>query len=94
MYCYIFSTDPKLKHVQRLKKTMCYSMIIILGHLVFMLLGAAYICTEDVFPNKRLHQIIQYFSRKMDKMLSNKIQYGDNIFIEHVSDVVSAYRYM
>ncbi|CAG2235633.1 XRCC3 [Mytilus edulis] len=48
--------------------------------------GAAYICTEDVFPNKRLHQMIQYFNLKVNS-LSNKIQYGDNIFIEHISDI-------
>lgn len=51
--------------------------------------GAAYICTEDIFPNKRLHQMIQYFSRKMeDRLVKN---YGDGIFIEHISDLEGLY---
>ncbi|CAH1792516.1 unnamed protein product [Owenia fusiformis] len=47
--------------------------------------GAAYICTEDVFPNKRLVQMIQHFGRTT----ASKINFGDNIFIEHTSDMDS-----
>jgi hypothetical protein len=61
------------------------TMISYKNKLIFV--GAAYICTEDIFPNKRLHQMIQYFCRKMeDRLVKN---YGDGIFIEHISDLVS-----
>ncbi|XP_055995302.1 DNA repair protein XRCC3-like isoform X5 [Ostrea edulis] len=49
--------------------------------------GAAYICTEDVFPSKRLGQMIGYFSQRTD--IHKKIAFGDNIFIEHVADLVT-----
>ncbi|KAJ8308998.1 hypothetical protein KUTeg_013872, partial [Tegillarca granosa] len=49
--------------------------------------GVAYICTEDAFPSKRLHQILQHFSRKTENILESKIKFSDQIFIEHVSDV-------
>ncbi|XP_055995300.1 DNA repair protein XRCC3-like isoform X2 [Ostrea edulis] len=49
--------------------------------------GAAYICTEDVFPSKRLGQMIGYFSQRTD--IHKKIAFGDNIFIEHVADLES-----
>lgn len=49
--------------------------------------GAAYICTEDVFPSKRLHQIMQHFTRKTSGKLSNPVNFGDQIFIEHASDM-------
>ncbi|XP_060070545.1 DNA repair protein XRCC3-like [Ylistrum balloti] len=49
--------------------------------------GAAYICTEDIFPNKRLHQMIQFFSRKTSLKLPSPVNFGDQIFIEHVSDI-------
>ncbi|OWF38226.1 DNA repair protein XRCC3-like [Mizuhopecten yessoensis] len=49
--------------------------------------GAAYICTEDIFPNKRLHQMIQHFTRKTSAKLPKPINFGDRIFIEHVSDM-------
>ncbi|CAL1536915.1 unnamed protein product, partial [Lymnaea stagnalis] len=43
--------------------------------------GAVYICTEDVFPSKRLQQLIQSHSTK-----SPGHNLGDKIFIEHVAD--------
>ena len=49
--------------------------------------GAAYICTEDVFPNKRLSQMIQYFTTKKEKDIGKSINFDDNIFIEHISDL-------
>lgn len=46
--------------------------------------GAVYICTEDVFPSRRLQQMIQCFSRR-----KKGHKFGDNIFIEHVADFES-----
>ncbi|GFO17153.1 DNA repair protein xrcc3 [Plakobranchus ocellatus] len=43
--------------------------------------GAVYICTEDVFPSRRLQQLIRFYN---SKRRSHK--FGDNIFIEHVAD--------
>ncbi|KAB0804844.1 hypothetical protein PPYR_01814 [Photinus pyralis] len=39
--------------------------------------GAIYICTEDLFPSKRLHQLAACFS-------DHKVM--DNVFVEHISD--------
>nr|XP_033808133.1 DNA repair protein XRCC3 isoform X1 [Geotrypetes seraphini]XP_033808134.1 DNA repair protein XRCC3 isoform X1 [Geotrypetes seraphini] len=52
--------------------------------------GAVYICTEDVFPNKRLQQLIgQQHKLRADVPLDviKKIKFGDNIFIEHAADI-------
>ncbi|KAL5008487.1 hypothetical protein ScPMuIL_014068 [Solemya velum] len=49
--------------------------------------GAAYVCTEDVFPNKRLQQMIQSFPKRVTPPLKQPVRFGDNIFIEHVSDM-------
>lgn len=49
--------------------------------------GAAYICTEDAFPSKRLSQMISYFRQRSEKR--KQIPFGDNIFIEHVADLDS-----
>nr|XP_033808136.1 DNA repair protein XRCC3 isoform X3 [Geotrypetes seraphini] len=54
--------------------------------------GAVYICTEDVFPNKRLQQLIgQQHKLRADVPLDviKKIKFGDNIFIEHAADIVT-----
>ncbi|XP_071789237.1 DNA repair protein XRCC3-like [Asterias amurensis] len=48
--------------------------------------GAVYVCTEDVFPSKRLHQLIQTFQGRLDATESKHLRLGDNIFIEHVSE--------
>ncbi|XP_070571103.1 DNA repair protein XRCC3-like [Ptychodera flava] len=48
--------------------------------------GAVYICTEDVFPSKRLHQMIQHFEKKLDSNVTKNPRLGDHIFIEHASD--------
>lgn len=44
--------------------------------------GAVYICTEDAFPSKRLHDMIQHNNHTSKSNSS----FGDNIFIEHVAD--------
>ena len=51
--------------------------------------GALYICTEDVFPNKRLMQMVHNFSRRNeDNPVLKHIQFTDRIFIEHAGDLV------
>lgn len=55
-------------------------------------LGAIYICTEDVFPSKRLQQLIAQQQRLRTDVpgdVVQKIKFGDRIFIEHAADVVS-----
>lgn len=43
--------------------------------------GAIYICTEDLFPSKRLYQLATCFSDYNTIM--------NNVFLEHISDYVS-----
>ncbi|XP_037756964.1 DNA repair protein XRCC3 isoform X3 [Chelonia mydas] len=53
--------------------------------------GAVYICTEDVFPNKRLQQLIdQQHKFRADVPLDviQKIKFGNSVFIEHAADLV------
>nr|XP_044630331.1 DNA repair protein XRCC3 isoform X2 [Equus asinus] len=52
--------------------------------------GAVYVCTEDVFPNKRLQQLIsqqQHLRRDVPEEVVRKIRFGNQIFIEHAADV-------
>ncbi|XP_062945468.1 DNA repair protein XRCC3 isoform X1 [Cynocephalus volans] len=52
--------------------------------------GAVYVCTEDVFPSKRLQQLIaqqQRLRADVPGKVLGKIRFGDQIFIEHVADV-------
>ncbi|KAM8781856.1 DNA repair protein XRCC3 isoform 2-T2 [Rhynchonycteris naso] len=52
--------------------------------------GAVYICTEDVFPDKRLQQLMaQQLRLRTDAPggVIEKIRFGDHIFIEHVASV-------
>ncbi|XP_069063373.1 DNA repair protein XRCC3 isoform X2 [Pleurodeles waltl] len=54
--------------------------------------GAVYICTEDVFPNKRLQQLIGLQHKlRTDVPLEviKQRKFGDNIFIEHAADIVT-----
>lgn len=48
-----------------------------------------YICTEDTFPSKRLTQLVQTFPLQFIEL--EKIKFGDNIYIQHVSDFVGIY---
>ena len=50
--------------------------------------GALYICTEDVFPNRRLVQMVEMLKLTGGPEL-RKIEFMDNIFIEHAGEVVS-----
>ena len=47
-----------------------------------------YICTEDVFPSKRLYQLIGNFQKRLDADGYQQLKLGDNIFIEHLSERV------
>ncbi|XP_009956514.1 PREDICTED: DNA repair protein XRCC3 [Leptosomus discolor] len=52
--------------------------------------GAVYICTEDVFPSKRLQQLIdQQHKLRADvpAEIIQKIKFGNNIFVEHAADL-------
>ncbi|XP_022787182.1 DNA repair protein XRCC3-like isoform X2 [Stylophora pistillata] len=50
--------------------------------------GAVYISTEDVFPSKRLHQLIQSFTKSQAvHLVSCKWNLSYNVFIEHAADV-------
>ncbi|XP_067895112.1 DNA repair protein XRCC3 [Heterodontus francisci] len=54
--------------------------------------GAVYVCTEDTFPNKRLQQLIGLQSMLRTDVptdIVNNINFGNNIFIEHIADVES-----
>ena len=51
--------------------------------------GALYICTEDVFPNKRLMQMLHFFKQKHASIGIDCSRFSDNIFIEHAADLVS-----
>ncbi|XP_041069845.1 DNA repair protein XRCC3 isoform X3 [Carcharodon carcharias] len=54
--------------------------------------GAVYVCTEDTFPNKRLQQLIAFQSMLRADVpadIVNNIKFGNNIFIEHVADVIA-----
>lgn len=52
--------------------------------------GAVYICTEDIFPNKRLQQLISLQNKLRTCVpveVIKQIKFGDNIFIEHAADI-------
>ncbi|NWI65723.1 XRCC3 protein, partial [Todus mexicanus] len=54
--------------------------------------GAVYICTEDVFPSKRLQQLIdQQHKLRADvpAEITQKIKFGNSIFVEHAADLDS-----
>ncbi|KFO74841.1 DNA repair protein XRCC3 [Cuculus canorus] len=52
--------------------------------------GAVYICTEDVFPSKRLQQLIEQQHRLRTDVpaeIVRKIRFGNSIFVEHAADL-------
>ncbi|KAM6274959.1 DNA repair protein XRCC3 isoform 2-T2 [Porphyrio hochstetteri] len=52
--------------------------------------GAVYICTEDIFPTKRLQQLIgQQHKLRADvpAEIIQKIRFGNSIFVEHAADL-------
>ena len=50
--------------------------------------AAAYICTEDVFPNRRLVQMVNLLKRRSGESAVKQIKFLDHIFIEHAAEVV------
>ncbi|XP_018561322.1 DNA repair protein XRCC3 [Anoplophora glabripennis] len=44
---------------------------------------AVYICTEDVFPSKRFHQLANTFKNKYNL---NHYDFGDKVHLEHAAD--------
>lgn len=53
--------------------------------------GAVYISTEDLFPVKRLQQLVcgQSELRDVPVEVMNSISFSDNIYVEHASDLPS-----
>ncbi|NXI58433.1 XRCC3 protein, partial [Chloroceryle aenea] len=52
--------------------------------------GAVYICTEDVFPSKRLQQLIDHqheLRADVPVEIIQKIKFGNSIFVEHAADL-------
>ncbi|NWS05062.1 XRCC3 protein, partial [Motacilla alba] len=52
--------------------------------------GAVYICTEDVFPSKRLQQLIdqqQKLRADVPAEIIQKIRFGNSIFVEQAADL-------
>ncbi|NXH08573.1 XRCC3 protein, partial [Loxia leucoptera] len=52
--------------------------------------GAVYICTEDVFPSKRLQQLIEQQHKlraDVPAEIIQKIRFGNNIFVEQAADL-------
>ncbi|XP_007942810.1 DNA repair protein XRCC3 [Orycteropus afer afer] len=52
--------------------------------------GAVYICTEDVFPDRRLQQLIAHqpqLRADVPGELLSRVRFGDQIFVEHVADM-------
>eukprot|EP00057_Strongylocentrotus_purpuratus_P033203 XP_790563.2 PREDICTED: DNA repair protein XRCC3 [Strongylocentrotus purpuratus] len=48
--------------------------------------GVVYICTEDVFPSKRLQQLISSFNSKIGPALAKQLAVGDHIYVEHAAE--------
>ncbi|NXC43193.1 XRCC3 protein, partial [Penelope pileata] len=52
--------------------------------------GAVYICTEDIFPSKRLQQLIDQqpaLRADVPPEVIQKIRFGNSIFVEHAADL-------
>ncbi|XP_039568448.1 DNA repair protein XRCC3 isoform X1 [Passer montanus] len=57
--------------------------------------GAVYICTEDVFPSKRLQQLIdQQHKLRADvpAEIIQKIRFGNSIFVEQAADLQDTFQ--
>ncbi|XP_077366450.1 DNA repair protein XRCC3 isoform X1 [Festucalex cinctus] len=54
--------------------------------------GAVFVCTEDVFPSKRLQQMIREQSRlraDVPPHVGAGLRFGDRIYVEHAADLTS-----
>lgn len=59
---------------------------------VLVVPGALYICTEDAFPSRRLHQLIRHQSilhPDVPQHLIGSLSFSDRIYVEHAADLVS-----
>lgn len=53
--------------------------------------GAVYVCTEDVFPSRRLQQLIREQPRLRSQVpvsLLRSLHCSDHIYVEHAGDLV------
>ena len=57
--------------------------------LYYVHVGAVYVCTEDAFPNKRLSQLAELFSKKHCGLGYTARHLSDGIFVEHAATIVS-----
>lgn len=74
-----------------LLRKLCKGPVVTTG--VSLAAGAVYICTEDVFPSKRLQQLIdQQHKLRADvpAEIIQKIRFGNSIFVEQAADLVSS----
>lgn len=70
----------------------CHKEKPVISHGLAFITGAVYICTEDVFPNKRLQQLIEQLPilrSDVPSEVMQKIKFGNRIFVEHAADLVS-----
>lgn len=77
-------------HIQTLVGTHCLFCVAVSMYILtnFHVSGAVYICTEDAFPSRRLQELFCSFPPTFSSAQTS-INFGDNIFIEHIGDVVS-----
>lgn len=50
-----------------------------------------YVCTEDVFPSRRLQQLIREQSRlrgHVPPSLLSSLHFSDHVYVEHAGDLV------
>lgn len=83
--------ECRVYYLCAVKKTVCKSRVVI--EVISLIIGAVYICTEDVFPSKRLQQLIdQQHKLRADvpAEIIQKIKFGNGIFVEHAADLVSS----
>ncbi|KAG7233585.1 hypothetical protein INR49_006860 [Caranx melampygus] len=55
--------------------------------------GAVYICTEDLFPIRRLQQLIRQQSclrSDVPQSLIHSLQFSDRVYVEHAADLAAA----
>ena len=53
--------------------------------------ACAYICTEDVFPHRRLMQLAEAFAEEHKSLGHSAKTYTDNVMLAHSATVVSVW---
>ncbi|XP_037099957.1 DNA repair protein XRCC3 [Syngnathus acus] len=54
--------------------------------------GAVFVCTEDVFPSRRLQQLIgeqPHLRTDVPPDVTSSLRFGDRVYIEHAADLAS-----